>query len=104
VPPTGAKGLNLAIADAVRLAAALVDHYAASASDTAIDAYSDVCLQRVWRAQQFSSWMTRMLHVDPREDAYDDQLARSQLRYVCNSTAAATSLAENYVGLPFDGG
>jgi p-hydroxybenzoate 3-monooxygenase len=104
VPPTGAKGLNLAIADVVRLATALADHYAVSAGDTALDAYSDGCLQRIWRAQHFSSWMTRMLHVEPRGDAYDDQLARSQLRYVCNSTAAATSLAENYVGLPFDGG
>jgi p-hydroxybenzoate 3-monooxygenase len=103
VPPTGAKGLNLAVADVVRLAAALADHYAASGSDAALDAYSDGCLQRVWRAQHFSWWMTRMLHVDPGEDAYGDQLARSQLRYVCNSKAAATSLAENYVGLPFDG-
>jgi len=103
VPPTGAKGLNLAIADVVRLAAALADRYAASGSDAPLDAYSDGCLQRVWRAQHFSWWMTQMLHVDPREGAYDDQLARSQIRYVCNSTAAATSLAENYVGLPFDG-
>jgi p-hydroxybenzoate 3-monooxygenase len=101
VPPTGAKGLNLAVADVVCLAGALRDHYAAG-DDAALDGYSGRCLARVWRAQHFSWWMTQMLHVDPRDDAYGDQLSRSQVRYVCNSTAAATSLAENYVGLPFE--
>ena len=102
VPPTGAKGLNLAVADVVRLAEALSDHYQPAAT-TGLDNYSDRCLERVWRAQHFSWWMTQMLHVDPADDAYGDQLSRSQIRYVCNSTAAATSLAENYVGLPFQG-
>jgi p-hydroxybenzoate 3-monooxygenase len=99
VPPTGAKGLNLAVADVACLAQALSAHYAAG-DDAALDGYSDRCLARVWRAQHFSWWMTQMLHLDPDDDAYGDQLARSQIRYVCNSRAAATSLAENYVGLP----
>ncbi len=101
VPPTGAKGLNLAVADVVRLARALSDHYGPARSTRALETYSDRCLEHVWRAQHFSWWMTQMLHVDPNDDAYGAHLAHSQLRYVCNSTAAATSLAENYVGLPF---
>jgi p-hydroxybenzoate 3-monooxygenase len=99
VPPTGAKGLNLAVADVAVLAEALADH-AATVSTTKLDEYSDRCLRRVWRAQHFSWWMTSMLHVDPHDDAYGAELALSQLRYVTSSTAAATSLAENYVGLP----
>jgi p-hydroxybenzoate 3-monooxygenase len=99
VPPTGAKGLNLAAADVAVLAEALVDHLRAG-DDTGIDAYSERCLRRVWRAQHFSYSMTMMLHVDPADDAYGEQLALSQLRYVTSSPAAATSLAENYVGLP----
>lgn len=102
-PPTGAKGLNLAFADVTVLADALVERFR-SGSSTGLDTYSDRCLRRVWRAQHFSWWMTQMLHVDPRDDAYDHQLQRSQLEYVCSSTAAAVSLAENYVGLPLDGG
>ncbi|MGH2862549.1 MAG: 4-hydroxybenzoate 3-monooxygenase [Solirubrobacteraceae bacterium] len=101
VPPTGAKGLNLAIADVVRLADGLINHYA-SGDDSGLGSYSDDCLERVWRAQHFSWWMTQMLHLDPHDDAYGDQLSRSQIRYVCNSKAAATSLAENYVGLPLE--
>jgi p-hydroxybenzoate 3-monooxygenase len=100
VPPTGAKGLNLAVADVVCLAEGLAGHYA-SGDDGGLESYSERCLARVWRAQHFSWWMTQMLHLDPRDDAYGDQLSRSQIRYVCNSRAAATSLAENYVGLPF---
>jgi p-hydroxybenzoate 3-monooxygenase len=101
VPPTGAKGLNLAIADVNALAEALIDCYT-SGSPSGLDEYSSRCLRRVWRAQHFSWWMTQMLHVDPNDDAYGAELARSQLRYVCSSTAAATSLAENYVGLVFE--
>jgi p-hydroxybenzoate 3-monooxygenase len=103
VPPTGAKGLNLAVADVAVLAEALSDHFG-SRSSTGLDEYSDRCLRRVWRAQHFSWWMTSMLHVDPRGDAYGAELQRSQLRYVCSSPAAAASLAENYVGLPFEHG
>ena len=101
VPPTGAKGLNLAIADVSVLADALVGAVR-SGSSTGLDEYSDRCLRRVWRAQHFSWWMTQMLHVDPDDDRYGEELQRSQLRYVCSSTAAATSLSENYVGLPLE--
>jgi p-hydroxybenzoate 3-monooxygenase len=99
VPPTGAKGLNLAVADVKVLADALAGWYARG--DTAsLDAYSATCLRRVWRAQHFSWWMTSMLHRFGVQDPYDTRLQRSQLDYVTTSTAAATSLAENYVGLP----
>jgi p-hydroxybenzoate 3-monooxygenase len=101
VPPTGAKGLNLAVADVTILAQVLVDHLT-TGSDAGLEEYSDRCLARVWRAQHFSWWMTTMLHSDPQADAYGRQLQRSQLRYVTSSAAAATSLAENYVGLPLD--
>ena len=101
VPPTGAKGLNLAVADVTALAEALSERFS-SGSPTGLDTYSDRCLRRVWRAQHFSWWMTHMLHVDPHDDEYGGQLQRSQLQYICSSTAAATSLAENYVGLALD--
>jgi p-hydroxybenzoate 3-monooxygenase len=99
VPPTGAKGLNLAAADVAVLAAALAEHYA-TGSDARLDEYSERCLARVWRAQHFSWWMTSMLHRDPHGDTYGEQLAHSQLRYLVSSEAAARTLAENYVGLP----
>jgi p-hydroxybenzoate 3-monooxygenase len=99
VPPTGAKGLNLAFADVIVLAQALDEHFSTGSSG-GLDQYSDRCLARVWRAQHFSWWMTTMLHIDPSDDSYGRQLQHSQLQYVCGSTAAATSLAENYVGLP----
>jgi p-hydroxybenzoate 3-monooxygenase len=97
VPPTGAKGLNLAIADVRVLAEALVDFYRRG-DRSGLDAYSETCLRRVWRAQHFSWWMTSMLHV-AEGDAFGAQLMRSQLDYVVSSEAAATTLAENYVGL-----
>jgi p-hydroxybenzoate 3-monooxygenase len=99
VPPTGAKGLNLAVADVRVLAEAIADWYR-SGSAARLDAYSDVCLRRVWRIQHFSWWMTSMLHRFAEDDPFQHQLQLSQLRYVTSSTAAATSLAENYVGLP----
>jgi p-hydroxybenzoate 3-monooxygenase len=98
VPPTGAKGLNLAVADVKVLASALDEFYASGSSD-GLDAYSETCLRRVWRVQHFSWWMTSMLHL-LGGDSFDAQLQLSQLRYVVSSRAAATSLAENYVGLP----
>jgi p-hydroxybenzoate 3-monooxygenase len=98
VPPTGAKGLNLAISDVRILAEALVDWYRTGDS-AGLDGYSDACLRRVWRAEHFSYWMTTMLHRLEGGDAFDAQLQLSQLRYVTSSAAAATSLAENYVGL-----
>jgi p-hydroxybenzoate 3-monooxygenase len=98
VPPTGAKGLNLAIADVRMLAEALVGWYR-TGSDEFLEAYSRNCLRRVWRAEHFSWWMTSMLHRLPGGDPFDLQLQLSQLRYVTTSDAAARSLAENYVGL-----
>jgi p-hydroxybenzoate 3-monooxygenase len=91
VPPTGAKGLNLAINDVRILADAIVDGR--------LDDYSERCLRRVWRAEHFSWWMTTMLHTAPNGDAFDRQLQLSQLRYVTSSKAAATGLAENYTGV-----
>jgi p-hydroxybenzoate 3-monooxygenase len=98
VPPTGAKGLNLAIHDVRTLAEALIEWYG-TGSRSALDAYTSTCLLRVWRAEHFSWWMTEMLHVDPDRDPFGLQLQLSQLRYLTSSRAAATSLAENYVGL-----
>ncbi len=99
VPPTGAKGLNLAMADVTVLADTLEGLLLRG--DTALaDAYSTRCLQRVWRSTHFSWWMTTMLHPAPGADPMDLELQLSQLRYVTSSRAAATSLAENYVGYP----
>ena len=98
VPPTGAKGMNLAVADVRVLAEALVACYQEGRTDL-LDAYSETCLRRVWRAEHFSWWMTGMLHRFPGDDLFQQRLQLSQLRYTCASTAAATSLAENYVGL-----
>jgi p-hydroxybenzoate 3-monooxygenase len=97
VPPTGAKGLNLAIADVELLGDAITARYAGDRAPLA--GYSAACLRRVWRAEHFSWWMTSMLHRLPGDDPYDRQLQLSQLRYVVGSQAAATSLAENYVGI-----
>jgi p-hydroxybenzoate 3-monooxygenase len=97
VPPTGAKGLNLAIRDVGLLAEAIADWYG-SGDDGSLERYSSECLRRVWRAEHFSWWMTTMLHLPPGEDPFGHRLRLSQLRYLTSSTAAATSLAENYVG------
>jgi p-hydroxybenzoate 3-monooxygenase len=100
VPPTGAKGMNLAIADVRVLARALTAYFQQGRADL-LDAYSKTCLRRVWRAEHFSWWMTSMLHRFPGDDPFQQRLQLSQLRYTASSVAAATSLAENYVGLPF---
>ena len=97
VPPTGAKGLNLAIADVALLAPALVD-LLRKGDGSGIDRYSENALRRVWRCTHFSWWMTSMLHT--HGDAFDAQLQQAQLRWVATSTAGATGLAENYAGLP----
>ncbi|MEA2784694.1 MAG: p-hydroxybenzoate 3-monooxygenase [Candidatus Eremiobacteraeota bacterium] len=101
VPPTGAKGMNLAIADVTVLAAALAAFYAGEGT-AALDAYSARCLRRVWRAQRFSAWMTSLLHRAPAADAFGERLQLAELDYVTSSHAAAQSLAENYVGLPLE--
>ncbi len=98
VPPTGAKGLNLAVADVQILARAL-KHFYATGSRELLDAYSEVCLRRVWKVQRFSWWMTSMLHRFPDENPFDRRRQLAELDYVTSSRAAAQTLAENYVGL-----
>jgi len=97
VPPTGAKGMNLAIADARVLGDAVAEWYR-TGDRALLDGYSRTCLRRVWRAEHFSWWMTSMLHRVPDGDAFHHKLQLAQLRYIVGSRAAATSLAENYVG------
>jgi p-hydroxybenzoate 3-monooxygenase len=99
VPPTGAKGLNLALADVAVLAEALGALLLEGRAGLA-DAYSRTCLARVWRSTHFSWWMTTMLHPTPGADAMEAALQLSQLRYVTTSRAAAQSLAESYTGYP----
>jgi p-hydroxybenzoate 3-monooxygenase len=99
VPPTGAKGLNLAASDVLVLARALKAFYERGRMDW-LDEYSDVCLRRVWKAQRFSWWMTSALHRFPEENAFDHQRQIADLDYLTGSNAAMTSLAEQYVGLP----
>jgi len=101
VPPTGAKGLNLAASDVVVLARALKAFYNEGRSDW-LDTYSDICLRRVWKAQRFSWWMTTTLHRAPDENAFDHQRQLADLDYLTGSRAAMTSLAEQYVGLPME--
>jgi p-hydroxybenzoate 3-monooxygenase len=101
VPPTGAKGLNLAVSDVRVLTRALVDFYKARKSE-GLESYSETCSRRVWKVQRFSSWMTSMLHRFQNEDSFSHNIHLAELDYVTSSRAAATSLAENYVGLPYD--
>jgi p-hydroxybenzoate 3-monooxygenase len=101
VPPTGAKGLNLAVADVRALARALSTFYASGRADL-LESYSATCLRRVWKAQRFSWWMTSMLHRFPDRDPYDDRIQLAEIDYLTGSRAAAQALAENYVGLPFE--
>ena len=105
VPPTGAKGLNLAATDVKLLADALVEHYA-ERSDAGIDHYSQRCLRRIWRAERFSWWFTTLLHHFPGEDPIESRLRRAELDFLLHAPAAQQALAENYVGLPlgFGGG
>ena len=101
VPPTGAKGLNLAASDVVVLARGLKAFYD-SGSVEWLDRYSDVCLRRVWRAQRFSWWMTSALHRFPDDGPFDVQRQIAELDYLTSSRAAMTSLAEQYAGLPLE--
>ncbi|MFJ9576571.1 4-hydroxybenzoate 3-monooxygenase [Streptomyces sp. NPDC101191] len=101
VPPTGAKGLNLAAADVIVLARAFA-HHAKTGSTELLDAYSDTCLRRVWRAEHFSYFMTTTLHADPGQSSFDTRLQQSQLDRIAGSPHAAAELAENYTGLPLD--
>ena len=102
VPPTGAKGLNLAVADVRVLARGIVRHYAEQRDDV-LDGYTQTCLSRVWKVMHFSWWMTSMLHIFPNDpDGTQRRLQLAQLDYVTSSRAASASLAEQYTGLPFD--
>lgn len=101
VPPTGAKGLNLAVADVRVLARALAEHYAHGRDDL-LASYSQACLRRVWKVQRFSWWMTAMLHRFGDENPFDRRRQLAELDYVTSSHAASQSLAENYVGLPME--
>lgn len=101
VPPTGAKGMNLAASD-VRVLAEGFSKFYADGDTSLLDRYSDICLRRIWRAQRFSGWMTSMLHRDPSASPFEHRRQIAELDYVTSSVAAATSLAENYVGLPID--
>ena len=99
VPPTGAKGLNMAMHDVRLLADALIEHYG-DKSDAGIDAYSAKVLARTWKTERFSWWMTSLLHVFPTTGAFGRRIQRAEFDYLTSSRAAATSLAENYTGLP----
>jgi p-hydroxybenzoate 3-monooxygenase len=101
VPPTGAKGMNLAVNDVRVLARGLSEFYSSGRTDL-LDTYSEICLRRVWKASRFSWWMTSMLHRFHHEDDFRYGLQLAELDYVTSSRAASTSLAENYVGLPMD--
>jgi p-hydroxybenzoate 3-monooxygenase len=101
VPPTGAKGLNLAVADVQAMARGLVEFYR-NGNQRELDRYSEMCLRRVWKVQRFSWWMTSMLHRFQDENPFDYRRQLAELDYVTSSQAAAKSLAENYVGLPLD--
>jgi len=101
VPPTGAKGLNLAVADVRVLTRGLVEFYKRGKRE-GLEQYTERCLRRVWKAQRFSWWMTSMLHRFPSEDSFAHNIHHAELEYVTGSRAASTTLAENYVGLPFD--
>jgi p-hydroxybenzoate 3-monooxygenase len=101
VPPTGAKGLNLAASDVGFLSRALIEYFVEKSS-AGIDAYSDRCLRRIWKAERFSWWMTSMLHRFPETGGFGRKLQLAELDYLVGSIPAATALAENYVGLPFD--
>ena len=99
VPPTGAKGLNLAASDVRYLSRALIEHYR-ERSAAGIDHYSDACLRRVWKAVRFSWWFTSLMHKFPETGAFGQKMQHAELEYLVGSKAASTALAENYVGLP----
>jgi p-hydroxybenzoate 3-monooxygenase len=101
VPPTGAKGMNLAVSDVRFLSRGLHEFFTSGRSEL-LDRYSATCLRRVWRAQRFSRWMTNLTHRDVADDPFGHRLQLSELEYLTSSRSAATALAENYVGLPME--
>jgi p-hydroxybenzoate 3-monooxygenase len=100
VPPTGAKGLNLAASDVHYLSEALAEFYETKSS-SGLDTYSDRALARVWQAERFSWWMTRLLHRFPEDSGFDQKVQRAELEYLARSVSARAALAENYVGVPY---
>ncbi len=100
-PPTGAKGMNLALADVLVLSRGIAAFYRSGRNDL-LECYSATCLRRVWKAQRFSWWMTQLFHLDPTHNTFDRKRQLAELDYVTSSEAAARSLAENYVGLPVE--
>lgn len=101
VPPTGAKGLNLAAADIHYLSEALAAFYGRNRTDL-LDGYSEKCLRRIWKAERFSWWMTSLMHRFPQATPFDERIQLAELMYVADSRTGSTALAENYVGLPFE--
>ena len=101
VPPTGAKGLNLAVADVRVLSRALIELFKSGAT-ARLERYSDTCLKRVWKVVRYSTYMTTLLHRAPDQSVFDRQVQLAELDYLLNSRAARTTIAENYVGLPFE--
>jgi p-hydroxybenzoate 3-monooxygenase len=101
VPPTGAKGMNLAFSDVLFMSRALAAFYKSRRSDL-LEAYSQTCLRRVWKAQRFSWWMTQIMHRFPEETAFDHRRQLAELDYLTGSDAASAALAEQYAGLPLD--
>jgi p-hydroxybenzoate 3-monooxygenase len=99
VPPTGAKGLNLAASDVKYLSGAFIEHYR-DKSEAGLEHYSERCLRRVWKAERFSWWLTTLMHRFPDSGEFNQKLQEAELDYLVHSRAASTSLAENYVGLP----
>lgn len=101
VPPTGAKGLNLAASDVALLSHAFVSYYDKGRTDL-LDGYSQTCLKRIWRAERFSMWMTNMLHKHHADDSFDEKMQQAELDYLLNFEAGRRTIAENYVGLPIE--
>ena len=99
VPPTGAKGLNLAATDVKYLASSIIEFYAEQ-SEAGINHYSDRCLRRIWKGERFSWWFTSLMHRFPNDGAIGQKLQEAELEYLVGSSAASTVMAENYVGLP----
>ncbi len=103
VPPTGAKGLNLAATDVKYLSNALIEFYK-DKSEAGIDGYSARCLRRIWRAERFSWWFTSIMHRFPDEGPINAKLQQAELDYLIHSETGSRTIAENYVGLPLDFG
>ena len=101
VPPTGAKGLNLAATDVKYLSQALIDYYRTQESQ-GIDDYSAKCLKRIWKAERFSWWLTSLMHRFPDTEGFGQKIQEAELEYLVKSESLSRSLAENYVGLPLD--